>query len=102
VLVSDVLPHIGSSARVLIGAAIPGTDDVVRNVDPQNVSINGFQVVELCFTPGPLALEDLILSSRPIVNGHLNLDVFLRWSAGLLLRGRHLLWRDRYEDLRLR
>jgi hypothetical protein len=101
VLFSDVLPHISSSAKVLIGADIPGTDDVVGNVDRQNVSMDSFQVMELCLAPGPLALEDWILSGRPIVNGHLDLDVFLRWATGLFLRGRHRLWRNRNDDLGL-
>lgn len=101
-LFADMLPHISSSARVLIGAVIPGTDDVVGNVDSQNVSVNGFQVVELGLAPGPLALENLVLRGRPIVNGHFDLDVFLSWATGLLLRGRHLMWRNRNDDLGLR
>jgi hypothetical protein len=41
------------------------------------------------------------LSGRPIVNGHLNLHVF-RQATGLLLWGRHPLWRNRNDDLGLR
>jgi hypothetical protein len=101
VIISDVFPHLRGGARVLIGAVIPDTHDVMGNMDSQNVCVDGLQVVELSLAPGPLALEDLVLSGRAIVNLHLDLNIFVRRSAGPLLDGSHCLWRGWNDNLGL-
>lgn len=99
---TNMFPHVSSGPGFLVGAVLPSTNNMMRDVNSDEMRLNGLQIVELSLTADPPAFEDLVVRCWTVVDGHFNARLTLRGSTGSPFGGCHSSWRGGNDDKRLR